>query len=246
MEALLVRVGADQTEAGGYWNAPIDSKTGEFVYVPIKEYWPGKDQVRPFRELEDALSKFGVSLPPTVRGASMHLDPDFEYLTYGDQGGNGKRGKQIMEKIRENDLLAFYAALKDVQPSPRLVYALIGLYVVESTCLAVDVPECDRHKNAHTRRDLLSNAMDILIRAKPRVSGRLERCIPTGSFRCAAVGRRVRPCYRVESGLLKEWGGLDVNDGYLQRSARLPQFLDAVAFYKWFLANRIVLKQTNN
>src|SRR5437016_4093332 len=107
MKALLVRVGADQTEAGGFWNAPMDSKTGEFVYVPIKDYWPGKGQARPFEELENVLSKYPVSLPASVRRVNMHLDPDFEHLTYGDQGGNGKRGKQIIEKIGEDDLLVF-------------------------------------------------------------------------------------------------------------------------------------------
>lgn len=40
MNALLVRVGADQSEWGGRWNGPIDSKTGDFVYVPIPDDGP--------------------------------------------------------------------------------------------------------------------------------------------------------------------------------------------------------------
>jgi hypothetical protein len=37
MKALLVRVGADQTEGGGCWNGPVNSVMRKFVYVPIPE-----------------------------------------------------------------------------------------------------------------------------------------------------------------------------------------------------------------
>ena len=37
MKGLLVRVGADQSEGGGRWNGLVNSRTGEFVYVPIPE-----------------------------------------------------------------------------------------------------------------------------------------------------------------------------------------------------------------
>ena len=40
MKALLVRVGADQSDGGGYWNGPVDSRSGEFVYVPIPDDGP--------------------------------------------------------------------------------------------------------------------------------------------------------------------------------------------------------------
>jgi len=40
MNALLVRVGADQTQGGGSWNAPVDFLTDEFAYVPIPEAFP--------------------------------------------------------------------------------------------------------------------------------------------------------------------------------------------------------------
>ena len=40
MKGLLVRVAADTTEVGGGWNGPVDSKTGEFVYVPIRDSGP--------------------------------------------------------------------------------------------------------------------------------------------------------------------------------------------------------------
>jgi hypothetical protein len=76
------------------------------------------------------------------------------------------------------------------------------------------------------------------VRAKPAVSGRLRRCIPSGEFRDRA--------YRVRSELLKAWGGLDISDGYIQRSARLPAFRNAAKFYRWFLAQKPELIQGNN
>jgi len=38
MRAYLVRVGVDQ--AFGAWNAPIDPRTNEFVYVPVNSNNP--------------------------------------------------------------------------------------------------------------------------------------------------------------------------------------------------------------
>ena len=37
MKGILLRVGCDQTEIGGRWNAPFDLKTGDYAYVPIPE-----------------------------------------------------------------------------------------------------------------------------------------------------------------------------------------------------------------
>ncbi len=37
MTGLLVRIGADLSKVGGGFNGPVDSETGEFVYVPIRE-----------------------------------------------------------------------------------------------------------------------------------------------------------------------------------------------------------------
>jgi hypothetical protein len=79
---------------------------------------------------------------------------------------------------------------------------------------------------------------DIVVRAKPGVSGRLRRCIPIGEFRDRA--------YRVRRHLLDGWGGLDIRDGYIHRSVRLPAFHDAARFYRWFLAHNPELVAQNN
>jgi hypothetical protein len=36
--------------------------------------------------------EYGVALPAHLREQNMHLDPDFDYLTYGDQGERAKFG----------------------------------------------------------------------------------------------------------------------------------------------------------
>jgi hypothetical protein len=91
MKALLVRIGVDQAYGG--WNAPVDA-TGRFVYVPIPEkpdtsFHPGLE--RPFVEMIPPLRRFcddhrcdldrDLRFPQELLQCSMHLDPDFEYLT---------------------------------------------------------------------------------------------------------------------------------------------------------------------
>lgn len=236
MKGLLVRVGADQSEGGGYWNGPADSATGQFVYVSIPESSPMHPGLnKPYAGLGLPLAGLGWTLPSHLSALDMHLDPDFDHLTYGDQG---ERAKQIRTKVGPGDLLVFYAGMRNVRPIAGLVYAIIGLYVVDDIVPALTAPVAYRHENAHTRRVLPSGASDIVVRARRKVSGRLERCIPIGDYRARA--------YRVWPKLLTAWGGLSVTNGYLQRSARLPEFSNARRFYDWFLAQNVALFPHNN
>jgi hypothetical protein len=173
-------------------------------------------------------------LPALLLGQPTHLDPDFNQLTYGDQG---QRGKRIATLLISGDSLAFFAALRPVDgPARPLIYALIGLYVVEEIVPAISVPKARWSENAHTRR--VPGDGDIVVRAKPGVSGRLQHCLPIGELRGGV--------YRVRNDLLETWGGLDIKDGYIQRSARLPAFLNAEKFYGWFLAQKPKLVAENN
>jgi hypothetical protein len=236
MNGLLVRVGADQSSGGGAWNGPIHSKTGEFLYVAIPEGSAVHDGCeKPYSAISPALLRLGISLPVHLSRRSMHLDPDFEYLTYGDQG---ERAKQIRAGVRPGDAIAFYASLLDIKDKHKLVYAIIGLFVVEDVLLARDVPAERRIINAHSRRILREDAQDIIVCARPGVSGRLQRGLPIGEYRNGA--------YRVRASLLEDWGGLNVKDGYLQRSARLPRFLDTPKFLRWLKDQKADLLQANN
>lgn len=236
MKALLVRVGADQSEGGGSWNGPVYRTTGQFAYVPIPEtkaIWPKLQ--KPYGLVGGVVRRFGCSLPPHLATENMHLDPDFSHLTYGDQG---ERAKQIQSKLIEDDLLVFYAGLADTRSAPRLIYAIIGLYVIDAIIDATTVPRSRWDENAHTRRVLSSTATDIVVQAKSEVSGRLDKCLPIGTFRNKA--------YRVTRSLLNTWGGLSCKDGYLQRSARLPEIENAAAFYDWFQKQGATLIPRNN
>ncbi len=118
MNGLLVRVGADLSAGGGSWNGPVDGASGEFAYVAIPEnspVHPGLD--KPYSDLAPTLARFGVGLPEHLRMRNMHLDPDFEHLTYGDQR---ERAKQLRAHLRPDDLIVFYAGFADTAPAPRL------------------------------------------------------------------------------------------------------------------------------
>jgi hypothetical protein len=236
MTVLLVRVGADQSDAGGSWNGPVDGSTGRFVYVPIPEGREvHKGLERPYASVAPALASFGLELPAQLRARGMHLDPDFEQLTYGDRGD---RAKQIRDRLGTDDLVVFYAGLAETHRPRPLVYALIGLLVVEEILPALEVPVGHRNCNAHSRRVLDAAATDIVVRGRPEGSGRLERCLPIGEYRDGA--------YRVRRDLLEEWGGLSVKDGYLQRSGRLPRFLDEERFVAWLERQGSRLLRANN
>jgi hypothetical protein len=235
VNALLCRVGADQSSGGGLWNGLVDTQSGKFVYAAIPEtrsVHTGME--KSYSVLAPLIAEFGATLPQHLQALHMHLDPDFDHLTYGDQG---ERAKQLRANLVAGDLLVFYASLFDLD-AKKLVYAVIGLYVIEDLVMATEVSSTERHINAHSRRMLQPGAQDLVIRGRPGVSGRLERCLPIGDYREKA--------YRVWPDLLKEWGGLSVKNGYLQRSARLPRFLDPDRFQSWFKSKNTILLQSNN
>ena len=246
MQAILIRVGADHSY--GRWNAPVDPDTGEFVYAPTPEkdrdgFRPGcaRDyaEIRPaveaMAERQGLRSAADLGWPEELDEAPAHLDPDFEHLTYGDLGT--ARGAVLRELVA-GDLLVFYAGLRPIRPCrDNLLYAIVGVQVVRDVVWAGEVPRAEWDANAHTRREDHS-AWDVVVRADPRRSGRLTRCLPIGEYR--------RNAYRVRRDLLETWGELSVNDGYIQRSARPPRFLAPERFHEWFERQDVELVHENN
>jgi Nucleotide modification associated domain 3 len=57
-------------------------------------------------------------LPKALLGQPTHLDPDFEVLTFGDQGRRGNR----ISMLSSGDLLAFFATLRPVDRPPRAAH----------------------------------------------------------------------------------------------------------------------------
>lgn len=244
MRAALIRVAVDQ--AYGAWNGPVDPGTGEFVYVAIPEperfargmrtgYGLVKGALEGFARGRVCEGREGVALPTGLARRAMHLDPDFERLTYGDNGL--RRGKGIASFERD-DVIAFYAGLRPCRRCEhRLVYAIIGVYRVAEVVRVADVERARWAENAHTRR-LVQRPTDVIVRAQPEVSGRLARCIPIGEWRSGA--------YRVREELLAAWGGLSCRDGYIQRSAVPPMLRDGARFAAWLAAQGPVLMRANN
>lgn len=262
--ALLVRVGIDST--AGSWNAPIHPDTGEYVYVPIPESRRMREGLdRRYEETKPAIErlsdKYGadLSLPEHLAGRSMHLDPDFEHLTYGDANARASQ----LSGLSAGDILVFYASF---EPLPGMepeypknnVYALIGLFhLEESPTTVMDESSgeiqgiaADQFKtNAHLRRDYPDDIMerrrssdgqaapDVVVHADPSRSGRLQRTIDIGIYR--------RGAYRVRRPILDAWGGLSVKDGFLQRSGTLPEFRNPERFLDWFDRQEPNLKRDN-
>ncbi len=234
MRALLVRVGADCTEAGGRWNGPIERATGAFAYVPIPEPEPLRDGLAtPFSRWAPAVEQLGCALPARLHDRAAHADPDFAHLTYGDRR---ERGRQIREKLGPGDLLVFYAGLRDVGDR-RLVYALIGILAIDGIVAARDLPPERWGENAHTRRCEIGET-DVVVRGRRGASGRFERGLEFAGYRGGA--------YRVFPELLERWGGLRVRDGYVQRSARLPELRRPERFLTWLAEQRVALLARDN
>lgn len=220
MQILLVRVGADQTPAGGGFNAPVDVSTSAFVYVGIPESKPvlrGWETSYRSRRLARQLARMGTSLPAALLRLNMHLDPDFERCTYGDHGWRAAQ----LARLDRGDIVVFYAGLR-ADGCDRLVYALVDQLTVACHLPAGKIR--GRSLNAHARRKAVEPDELVVIGTRRR-SGRYDRCLPIGEFRDNA--------YRIRRDLLITWGGISVRDGFLQRSAVFPHARDPGKFLDW-------------
>lgn len=255
MKAILIRVGADSTPDGGAWNGPVHKESERFVYIPIiedtVEFHPGCE--RRFDEVADPLfdflSEHNVHATYWRRkmaakcGHPMHLDPDYEHLTYGDNGD--KRGAQIRE-FQRNDLIVFYSGLEPVLSAGDLEYAVVGVYVIDEVVRSAPLVEAHRRsENAHTRKAAM-RASDIVVRAQPGVSGRCERCVPIGTKR-----EGDRSNYYLLPDVEAAWGGFIKADGSpwaspcLNRSATPPLLGNPAGFVSWWKAQNVSLVRKN-
>ena len=244
MRGILLRVGIDQ--AFGGCHAPVDPDTREFVYLPIpedlKRFKPGvettyDDFISPMKRFaEERVTKSEIAFPTNLIGTGCHLDPDFNHLTYGDQPtGRGRR----VASLNQGDFVAFFAGLNPVrQCDQKLIYALIGIYFVKELKRVRELDKTESGRDAHSRRRG-ENGDDVVVMADSDRSGRFEICIPIGTYRDRA--------YRVRKDLLAKWNGLDVKDGFIQRSVNPPSFQDPDAFLAWLeTQDRGALMHRNN
>jgi len=235
---LLIRVAIDSTSGG--WNGPCDD-SGGFCYVPMgssndltddydRAYYPYRRTVSAFlTDLAHPRCHWPTQLP-----RCGHFDPDFEHLSYGDAG---QRAARIRSVLADGGFLAFFAGLRSIH-SGELCYSIIGFYAIDRVLSSPSVRRSDWHRNAHTHGGGCTDEGTIVVFARAGESGRLRRHIPIGSYR--------RRAYRVRRELLHEWGGLDVRDGYIQRSVYLPAFNEPKRFLRWFHRQPHELIRVNN
>jgi len=240
-KGLLVRVGIDQTY--GRYNAPINPVTNDYLYMPIPQdntkFTQGMEttygSLAPFFQPWCVTNGANLLLPPDLNAnRGCHLDPDFDYSTYGDQASG--RGLRVGD-LNPGDFIAFFASFKPIiDCGQKLIYALFGFMTVDKRQRVADVPYSDLHKNAHTRIENRDHSHWVIF-ADPSASGRFDRAIPIGEFRNGA--------YRVTNSLLDSWGGIGVKDGFIQRSVCPPWFLKPDRFLDWYKTQQINLIRRN-
>lgn len=239
-KGLLMRVGIDQTY--GEYNAPINAITNDYIYMPIPQ---GSDKFLSGMETNyDKLTphfkswcyKNGptIEFPKNLISEGCHLDPDFDFSTYGDQATG--RGLRVRD-LNKGDFIAFFASFKPISKCDhKLVYALYGIMVVDKVLKVADISEKEFHKNAHTRIEKRNND-HLVVFANPSLSGRFSKAIPIGEYRSGS--------YRVTKEILDVWGDIGVKDGFIQRSICPPWFIKPEQFLQWLDAQSVKLLNTN-
>jgi hypothetical protein len=234
---LLVRVAIDSTSGG--WNGPCDDK--DFCYVPMgsslhltKNY---DSAYKPYRTAVEAFlpdSTHRRAHWPRRLPRCGHFDPDFKHLSYGD---GKQRGARIRSHLADGGFIVFYAGLRSVHTGA-LTYSIIGFYAIDRVLSGPSVRRADWPRNAHTKEGGCKDEGIVVVFARRGESGRLRHHIPIGSYR--------KHAYRVRRDLLADWGGLDVRDGYIQRSVHLPSFNDPKRFLRWFHDQSPEFLEVNN
>ncbi|MDD5434122.1 MAG: hypothetical protein PH343_01705 [Nitrospira sp.] len=179
MQILLLRVGIDL--GTGSMLGPIFPDRS-FEYVPIPESKPSPRSVTYSNISARSGGTLDQFVPPNILidGGYAHLDPEFETFTYGDPTKN-KRGQLL--RLREGDMLVFYAGLRPPTQSKGSVLYLIGFFTV--ACVS-DVhhrqpwpPPVLQHlwANAHFRRPTPDEGL-VVVQGKRDESRFLERAVP--------------------------------------------------------------------
>ena len=212
------------------------------MYLPIpqdkKDFVSGMettyDNLSPYFESWCRKNGAEIEFPEKLKNMGSHLDPDFDFSTYGDQATG--RGLRVGD-LNEGDFIAFFASFKPIKKCDHnLVYALYGIMVVDKKLQVADVTENEFHKNAHTRvKDM--NKDHWVVFASPSLSGRFGNAIPIGEFRNGS--------YRVTKKILDAWGDIGVKDGFIQRSVCPTWFTKPEQFLKWLDSQKVTLINNN-
>ena len=118
-KALLLQVGIDKRSAGTY--SPI-FEDGSFEYIPKPAENKGAAHETYNQRPGRKRLPLAVYLPPTLKNAPLHDDPEFKTCTFG----TASPLRTSLYALQQGDLLVFYAGL---QPFHADAYH-IGLYII--------------------------------------------------------------------------------------------------------------------
>ena len=197
MRVYLANVGAN---SGHRFASPL-FEDGSFEFIPIPEdegqtsgvrysdlrshYDPGRDLLR--------------YVPPHLHGAVCHNDPEFETLTYGDNGENPR--STALTGIQPGDTLLFLARLERWRDGERTrdfgFYLIGGLSADYAEFVTPQSGRRDRFaKNAHSIR---GDERFFGVAGSSR-SRRFRRAVPLTRDICDKV-------FRAANGATWRWGG---------------------------------------
>ena len=115
MKGLLLHVAADTTYPGVV--GPVFQDMS-FEYLPINNIF-GIEK-RTYRDFAARNSEYGQTLadfvPSNIAVLPVHFDPEFDLYTYGQHGGDYAR-VQALTKLKQGDILFFFASLAPYDPS---------------------------------------------------------------------------------------------------------------------------------
>ena len=160
MSLVLVGVAADSVNTS---NCPPIFDDGSFEYIPIPEQYETTETATYQSEGYNEYLRYVVHDEQETTAfdqVSIHHDPNFDSLTFGDPG----KSRSKLLSLQENDVLGFYCGLTPPGESRPKHRYLIGYFVVD---LVVDFDsldedslekEIDRNRdNAHIKRHLTSH-----------------------------------------------------------------------------------------
>ncbi|MGA9623639.1 MAG: hypothetical protein WBL65_06900 [Bryobacteraceae bacterium] len=192
MQVVLLRVGID-TGSGGI-HGPLFSD-GSFEFIPIPDGFRGEGtDKRTYGNTSGRGGRRLVDYFPEARrervfDQSVHADPEFKTLTYGDP----TRPKASLRQLSEGSLLVFYAGLKgwNFACSPALY--IIGYFEVARAGLATSFTQGELagmfQNNFHVMHgDVFEDQKDRLVLVKGNANSRLlEKAVKCGFRRSRSL-----------------------------------------------------------
>ena len=237
MRAYLANVGANSSDR--FASPLFDDGTFEFLPIVEGDPWPDAIRYRDLRSHYDPDRDLRQYVPEPLWDAACHNDPEFETLTYGDNGENGRSSN--LTSMERGDVLLFLVRLSrraGVEGRPAKLTSEDGFYLIGGLWAERNAefvtPASQRFaRNAHALR-CDSEFLGIAGASRSR---RFEHAVPITREICEPVFRDTYgqpwewPAHRSELGVIGSYTRacrcmLDTSDPIeAQRSATLRAWI---------------------